>query len=192
MASIAIVFHSGYGHTAAVAESVRAGAGSVASAAVSLIRVQNDGTIAEAAWAQLESADAIVFGAPTYMGSASGPFKLFLDSTSKVWMRQGWKGKFAAGFTNSGSWGGDKLSTLIQFVVLACQHGMLWVPLGLMPGFNSSKGAATDLNRTGFFLGLATQSNTDEGPDVAPPAADHETARAFGRHIAETVARLRG
>jgi NAD(P)H dehydrogenase (quinone) len=191
MASIAIVFHSGYGHTAAAAESVQAGA-AAAGASVRLIRVQNDGSIAEAEWAALDGADAIVFGAPTYMGSASGPFKLFMDATSKVWMRQGWKGKFAGGFTNSGSWAGDKLATLMQFVVLACQHGMLWVPLGLMPGFNSSKGAATDLNRTGFFLGLATQANTDQGADLAPPPADHETARAFGRHLAETVARFRG
>lgn len=192
MASIAIVFHSGYGHTAAVAESVRAGAAAVAGATVSFIRVQNDGTIAEAEWAALDAADAIIFGAPTYMGGASGPFKTFIDATSKAWMKQAWKGKFAAGFTNSGSYAGDKQVTLIQFATLAAQQSMLWIPLGMFPGFNSSKGAATDLNRTGFYLGLATQANVDQGADVTPPAADHETAKAFGRHVAETVVGFRG
>lgn len=190
MASIAIIFHSGYGHTAAVAESVREGAAAVAGASVTLIRIQNDGTIGEAEWAALDAADAIVFGAPTYMGSASGPFKTFADATSKVWMRQGWKDKFAAGFTNSGSWAGDKQVTLIQMVTLAAQHGMLWIPFGMMPGYNSSKGSPNDLNRTGHFLGLGTQANTDEGADTAPPAADRETAKAFGRRVAETVLRL--
>jgi multimeric flavodoxin WrbA len=192
MASIAIVFHSGYGHTAAVAESVRAGAAEVAGAAVQLIAVQKDGTITEAEWATLDAADAIVFGAPTYMGGASGPFKTFIDATSKAWMKQAWKGKFAAGFTNSGSYAGDKLATLLQFAILAGQQGMLWIPLGMMPGFNSSKGSVEDLNRTGHYIGLATQANVDEGADVAPPKADHETARAFGRHVAQTVVGFKG
>ncbi|WP_144185509.1 flavodoxin family protein [Elioraea rosea] len=192
MASIAIVFHSGYGHTKAVAESVRAGAAAVSGASVELIAVGADGTIPDSGWETLDKADAIVFGAPTYMGSASGPFKVFMDATSKVWMKQGWKDKFAAGFSNSGSWAGDKLATLIQFSLLAAQHGMIWIPFGMFPGYNNSKGSANDLNRTGHFLGLGTQANVDEGADVAPPAADHETAKAFGRRVAETVVRLRG
>jgi multimeric flavodoxin WrbA len=192
MASIAIVFHSGYGHTAAVAESVRAGAAAVSGATVQLIPIQKDGTITDAEWAALDAADAIVFGAPTYMGSASGAFKTFADATSKVWMKLGWKDKFAAGFTNSGSWAGDKQVTLIQFVTLAAQHGMLWIPFGMFPGFNSSKGSIEDLNRTGHFLGLGTQANVDQGADVTPPASDHQTAKAFGHRVAEITVKHRG
>lgn len=192
MASIAIVFHSGYGHTAAVAASVRDGAAAVAGADVQLMAVQKDGSITEAEWAALDAADAIVFGAPTYMGSASGPFKIFMDATSKAWMKQAWKDKFAAGFSNSGSWAGDKQVTLIQFATLAAQHGMLWIPFGMFAGFNNSKGSAADLNRTGHFLGLGTQANVDEGADIAPPAADHETAKAFGRRVAEVTVKHRG
>lgn len=192
MASIAIVFHSGYGHTKAVAESVQAGAAAVDGASVELIAVGADGSLPEGAWETLDKADAIVFGAPTYMGSVSGPFKVFMDATSKVWMKQGWKDKFAAGFTNSGSWAGDKNVTLIQFVALASQLGMLWIPFGMFPGNNSSKGSANDLNRTGHFIGLGTQANVDQGPDVAPPLADHETARAFGRRVAEVVTKFKG
>ena len=35
-------------------------------------------------WDQLAAADAIIFGAPTYMGSASAQFKQFADASSKV------------------------------------------------------------------------------------------------------------
>src|SRR3546814_7111133 len=40
---------------------------------------------AEARIEELNAADAIVFGTPTYMGGVSGPFKTFMDATSKVW-----------------------------------------------------------------------------------------------------------
>ena len=63
MASVAIVFHSGYGHTKAVADSVHKGAASVASVTATLINV----TEAEQHWDLLAKADAIIFGAPTYM-----------------------------------------------------------------------------------------------------------------------------
>ena len=66
----------------------------------------------EANWDKLNAADGIIFGAPTYMGGVSAPFKAFIDAASKVWFQQGWKDKTAAGFTNSGSYSGDKLSAL--------------------------------------------------------------------------------
>jgi hypothetical protein len=34
-----------------------------------------------------------------------------------------------------------------------------------------------------------TQADVDRPPDLAPPASDLETARAFGRRIAEHAAR---
>ena len=45
-------------------------------------------------------------------------------------------------------------------------------------------GSETDLNRLGFWLGAAAQSNTDEAPDTAPPEADLATARHLGRRVA--------
>jgi NAD(P)H dehydrogenase (quinone) len=41
-------------------------------------------------------------------------------------------------------------------------------------------------------LGLMTQSNVDEGPDVVPPAADRKTAELFGQRVAEVTARWSG
>ncbi|WP_031191886.1 flavodoxin family protein, partial [Streptomyces peucetius] len=74
----------------------------------------------------LDAADAIVFGSPTYMGTASGAFHVFAEATSKRWATRAWQDKLAAGFTNSGSKSGDKLHTLQFFTVLAAQHGMHW------------------------------------------------------------------
>lgn len=189
MTTVAIVYHSGFGHTAAVAEHVLKGAASVAGTTVKLYKADDLISPDMGPWAELAAADAIVFGAPTYMGSASAVMKQFMDASSKVWFVHGWKDKIAAGFTNSASWSGDKLSTLSQFAILAAQHGMVWVGTGMFPGYNKKDATPHDLNRVGSFLGLMTQANADEGPDVAPPASDRRTAEAFGARVAETAAR---
>lgn len=187
MTAIAIVYHSGYGHTQRQAEAVAEGVNAVPGAKALLVPVAE----AEANEAALNAADAIIFGAPTYMGSVSAPFKTFMDWSSKAWFGQAWKDKLAAGFTNSASQSGDKFNTLVQLATYAAQHGMLWVSLGLLPGNNNSKGSPDDLNRLGGFLGALAQSNADEGPDKGPSKSDLATARHLGQRVAEQ-ARLRG
>ena len=93
MSKIAIVFHSGYGHTQRMAQAVAEGA------AGELITIDAEGNLTEAQWATLAAADAIIFGSPTYMGSVSWQFKKFADASSKPWFTQVWKDKIAAGFT---------------------------------------------------------------------------------------------
>ncbi len=188
-ARIAIVYHSGFGHTAVVAEHVAKGIASVAGAEAKLYKADDLVSPDAGPWDELNAADAIVFGAPTYMGSASATMKQFIDASSKVWFSQSWKDKLASGFTNSGSWSGDKLSTLSQLAILAAQHGMIWVSTGMLPGNNNSKGSPEDINRVGSFLGLMTQANIDQGPEIVPPAADRQTAELFGKRIAETAIR---
>ena len=95
--------------------------------------------------------------------------------------------KLAAGFTNSGARSGDKLSTLIQLSLFAAQHGMHWINLGLPPANNSSKGSTDDRNRLGIWLGAGAQSNVDQGPDLAPPQSDLDTAKFLGRRVAEAA-----
>ena len=91
MSTIAIVYHSGFGHTQALAEAVARGAESVPSTKVSLIPVAD----AEARQAELDGADAIIFGSPTYMGGVSAEFAKFKDWTSKRWMEGAWRNKLA-------------------------------------------------------------------------------------------------
>ena len=179
---VAIAYHSGYGHTAVLAEAVRDGA-AAAGATVHLVNVE---TITDDQWALLDASDAIVFGSPTYMGTASAAFHAFAEASSKRWFSAAWKDKLAAGFTNSASKSGDKLHTLQFFTVLAAQHGMHWVSLGLHPGWNASTASENDLNRLGIFLGAGAQSNNDEGPD-AVHKADIATAEHLGRRVADTA-----
>ncbi|WP_448951439.1 flavodoxin family protein [Labrys neptuniae] len=184
-ATIAIVYHSGYGHTARQALAVEQGAGKAPGIATLLLTAEE----APQHWRELGAADAIIFGAPTYVGGPSAAFKVFQEASSNAVMSQGlaWRNKIAAGFTNSGSRSGDKLATLMQMALFAAQHGMHWINLALPPGNCSSTGKETDLNRFGFFLGAAAQSNTDEGPEVVPPEADLATARHLGLRVAETT-----
>jgi multimeric flavodoxin WrbA len=185
-ARVAIVYHSGFGHTKVLAEAVERGARLVPGTDVTLIPVAE----AEARAAELDAADAIVFGAPTYMGSVSAPFKAFMDWSSKAWFSRAWKNKVAAGFTNSGSQSGDKLNSLVQLAIFAMQHGMVWVGLDLLPGNNNSKGSITDLNRLGGFLGAMAQSNVDEGPELSPIESDRKTAEYLGTRVAELTHRV--
>ena len=183
MSNVAIVYHSGYGHTQALAEAVASGARSVGTQ-VSLVPVAE----AEARAAELDRADAIVFGSPTYMGGVSADFAKFKDWTSGRWMEGKWRNKLAAGFTVSASWNGDKHNTLYQLLTLAVQHGMVWVGLGLPPGNNSSKGSVEDLNRVGASVGAMAQAHADQGVEGIA-ASDFKTFEALGRRVAEAAQR---
>ena len=184
MTNVAIVYHSGYGHTQAIAEAVAAGAQGVSGVKTTLIPTSE----AEAREAELDAADAIVFGSPTYMGGVSADFAKFKDWTSKKWMARSWQDKLAAGFTVSASWGGDKQNTIYQLLTLAQQHGMVWVGLGLAPGNNHSKGSTDDLNRTGASVGVMAQANADQGNEGIG-ASEFRTAQALGKRVAEAALR---
>ena len=185
---IAIVYHSGYGHTAKVAEAVAAGA-KQDNTQVHVLKAES---LSEADWDILDKSHAIIFGAPTYMGSVSGPFKVFMDATSSKWGDRKWKDKIAAGFTNSASYSGDKQGSLQQLFTLAMQHGMVWVGQSEMPPqFNGDDMPTHDkINRLGSFSGLMTQSNHTSPPETAPGPGDLETAKIFGQRIAATAAKL--
>ncbi|MBK81516.1 MAG: NADPH-dependent FMN reductase [Gammaproteobacteria bacterium] len=183
--TVCIVHHSGFGHTARQAAAVADGVREVDHVECVELTVE-DLTDADAhGWRTLDHATAIVFGSPTYMGSASAAMKRFMELTSERWLEQKWANKIAAGFTNSGSQNGDKQNVLFEFVTLAAQHGMVWVGLGLLPGNNSSGGSPADLNRLGSSLGAMAQSDIDQGPDDCPPESDLETARHLGRRVAQ-------
>lgn len=175
---IAVVYHSPYGHTAKVAQYIAQGAKQIGLQTHVM-------SIEHIDWDILDAADGIIFGSPTYMGSVTGPFKMFMDSTSKRWMGRAWQGKLAAGFTNSGGLSGDKLSVLQQINLFAMQHGMLWTGLPLL-----SKGhGENDLNRLASHLGLMTQS--DNAPiELTPPAGDLQTAILFGEYIGLVIKRF--
>ncbi|PZU85560.1 MAG: NADPH-dependent FMN reductase [Chelatococcus sp.] len=189
MTKIAIVFHSGYGHTKKAAESVQKGAASIG-AAVDLIAIDAEGNIPDAGWETLKAADGIIFGSPTYMGTVSWQFKKFADASSKPWYTMDWKGKVAAGFTNSATLNGDKFSTIAYLATLAAQHKMLWTGTGMHPS-NAKASTRDDLNNLGGYLGLLVTSPSDASVDEMIPG-DLKTAEAFGKNVAEVVKSVKG
>ena len=178
---VAVAYHSGYGHTAKVAEAVVRGVIKGGKTA----RLIDVSAMTDAQWLELDGAKAIVFGAPTYMGGASAQFKQFADASSKRWFTQAWKDKFAGGFTCSLSMSGDKYATLMSFVTLAMQHSMVWIGTGMMP--SSVPGAPDQLNRIGSSIGVMAQAD-NVPPEQSPPQGDLDTALAYGERIARWIA----
>src|SRR5580704_6542774 len=108
MATESIIYFSGMGHTAKMAEAVHKGAASVAGVKANLIAINGDDIVKgryqnDAVLAQLDASDAIIFGSPTYMGGPAGQFKTFADATAGRWFTKAWRDKLAAGFTVSSS-----------------------------------------------------------------------------------------
>src|SRR5260370_19116886 len=94
---VVVVYHSGYGHTVKIAEAVARGAAAINGASVELVPADE----APSRWDILDGADAIIMGAPTYMGSLSAQFKAFMDATSNIqYVQKRWEGNVAAGCTN--------------------------------------------------------------------------------------------
>jgi NAD(P)H dehydrogenase (quinone) len=197
--NVAIVCSSARGHTKLVAEHVARGASAFSGVAADLIEITAAQIGPDGRWrddaimARLDEADAIIFGAPTYMGSAHGVLKLFLEAAFMPrWMQQRWKDKIGAGFTNSASRSGDKLVTSQQFSIFAAQMGMIWVGVGDPPVGNRTDSTADDVNHLGSWLGLMTQSPSPADGDAAKgfaSAGDLLTAERFGRRVARVACR---
>ncbi|MEM1449399.1 MAG: nuclear transport factor 2 family protein [Planctomycetota bacterium] len=184
-ARIAVVHHSGRGSTARLARSIAEGASRPPRTGVDLLSVDDLPASAEGpAWDVLDRADAIVLGTPTYMAGVSAPFKAFMDATSERWGLQAWRGKLAAGFTNSAGLSGDKLGALQHLSLFAAQHSMVWVSLGV-PAEGARSTAGTEAkNRVGSFLGAMAWSPPDLPPEEVPGPADLETGALLGERVA--------
>ena len=182
MAKVVVVFHSGYGHTLRMAQAVAQGAQG------QLLAIDAEGNLPEGGWEALAQADAIIMGSPTYMGNVSWQFKKFADASSKPWYGQAWKDKVFAGFTNSATINGDKLSTLHYLFTLAMQHGGIWVGTGMMPS-NAKAAQRNDINWLGSSSGAMARSPSDASVTEMLPG-DLETAHQFGQRVAQVASRL--
>ena len=177
--SVAIAYHSGYGHTARQAAAVAAGADSVPTARAVLLDVT---TLDGALWATLDAAEAIIFGSPTYMGGTSATFQAFAEASSAIWADGGWQDKLAAGFTNSA---GTQRRQAQHAHLDGAVRGPARDELG------DARAAAglvvpqhrlrTDLNRLGGFLGAMAQSPSDLGPDLGAARSGPAYRRAPGQ-----------
>ena len=177
MSKTVVVYHSGYGHAQRIAQFVAEGADA------QLIAIDAEGNLTEAQWVDVNAADAIILGSPTYMGTVSWQFKKFADATSKQWMSRAWKDKVAGGFTISSNMSGDKLTTIQYFITLTMQLGMIWVGQAEMnDGIH---------NRLGSSSGVMAQCGPMDSADKIPQN-DLDTAKAYGKRVSEVATKLHG
>lgn len=175
MPRVVVLQYSVQGRTRALAEAIARGAAS-AGCDTAVVSVEAPD------WAVLDAADALVFGAPTYLGSLAAPMKAFLETTSGRFRERTWRDKLAAGFTHSSGLSGDKLLALVQLVVFAQQQGMVWVGQAELPSGTFPE----HVNRLSSYTGLMAQ--TDPGMPTPQPG-DLLTAEAFGARIAAAAKR---
>lgn len=190
MKKVGIVYHSGMGNTHRLAEAVAKGASGQPRVEAALLPVETASIVEgrfsdESFMAQIDSCDAIMFGAPTYMGMVSGPFKCFADATAPFWFDQRWKDKIAGGFTTSGYASGDKVMTLHYLATLAAQLRMIWVGPATPPSNVTQDGR--ELDRWGYYLGLGAIGSAFEAG--YPDAGDLATAELYGRRVAEVASK---
>lgn len=189
MKTISIVYFSGSGSTAKLAEAVAQGAVAVPGIKTNLIALAGDEIKQgryenEAVLAQLDASAAIIFGSPTYMGGPAAQFKAFADATGGRWYQSKWRDKLAAGFTISNGPSGDKQVTLQYLSTLAMQHGMIWAGLGELPM------QPNGINRLGSFAGVMAQAGQG-APENALSPEDKATGERLGQRVATLLAQLK-
>lgn len=191
MTTVSIIYHSGMGNTGRLAEAILRGVSSIPSVNAKLLQITGD-QIVDGRWqddammSELNISDAVIFGAPTYMGMVSGPFKCFADATAPLWFQMAWKDKIAGGFTTSGYASGDKVMTLHYMATLAAQLRMIWVGPAAPPSNITQDGQ--DIDRWGYYLGLGALGNIRPEASL-PSAGDLLTAELYGQRLGEITVR---
>ena len=124
----------------------------------------------------------LVLGSPTRFGNMAAPLKHFIDSTAAEWASGILVGKPAGVFTSTATMHGGQESTLLSMMTPLLHHGMLIVGLPF---------TEVALNRT-TTGGTPYGASHVAGIGGENPLSDDERilARALGRRVAETCARL--
>ena len=136
MTKILIAFHSLYGHTYTLAENIKLGAEKIENVSVKLTRIQETlpkeiiasmgaservklfEHIPITALEDLEQADCIILGSPTYFGKISSQMAAFMDSTGTFYAENKLKNKVGGAFVSSGCQNGgseEALRTIINY-----------------------------------------------------------------------------
>ena len=129
--------------------------------------------------ADLEWADAVIFGTPTRYGAPAGQLKAFLDSTGGLWQKGKLANKVYAGFTSAANAHGGQETTLIGLFTSLIHWGGILIP----PGYSDSSVFASGGNPYGPSVTV--------GMDGKPPTEqDLASAKYLGERVAKYAAKL--
>ncbi|MCW8949344.1 MAG: NAD(P)H:quinone oxidoreductase [Sedimenticola sp.] len=197
MAEILILYYSRYGATAEMARQIARGVEEINGMQARLRTVPPVSTVCEAieptipesgapyaTLSDLKECQGLALGSPTRFGNMAAPMKLFIDSTSSLWLTGALAGKPGAVFTSSSSLHGGQETTLISMMLPLLHHGML------ITGLPYSQ---TELLHT-------TTGGTPYGPshlagvDSKLPLSEDEKilCRALGSRIATIAKKMHG
>lgn len=185
MKKLAIIYHSGEGHTEFLAQQIARAAIETGRVEVSLLKATELTTQIE----RLCEFDGLIFGSPTYFGNVSAPFKAMLDASGKLFGRQALRGKLAAGFTVSSIAAGDKQSTIQALFTYSMQQGMIWVGNPIMSEQHQGKPYEEAANRLGSWSGLMAQSEHHGAAD-AFASGDIRSAHLFAQNFVTSLLRF--
>jgi NAD(P)H dehydrogenase (quinone) len=196
---VAIIYYSSTGTTykmaRAVAEGAREAGAEVRLAKVREIapeaaiqsnekwakHVENTREVREAQLADLEWADAIIFGTPTRYGGATSQLRAFIDTTGGLWFQGKLANKIGSSFTSTATPHGGQENTILSLNSVFYHWGALIVSPGYLDPIQFQMG-----NPYGVSF---TSNNGEFDPDETALAA----SRFHGRRVAQITAQfLRG
>lgn len=117
MVKILIIYDSKTGNTEKMALAITDGAQQINGVEAIVKKVE------KATLQDLQEADGIVMGTPTYYGQMSGKLKAFIDESAKIHGKL--KGKVGAAFTSSGGTASGAETTLLSILQTMLIHGMI-------------------------------------------------------------------
>lgn len=196
MAKVAIIYYSQTGTTHKLAQAVEKGAGSVG-AQTRLLQVretapaevygsipgwkqhleETSGT-GKASNADLEWADAIIFGTPTRYGLPSAQLKNFIDQTGALWAKGALTNKIGSSFTSAATAHGGQEATILSMNTIFYHWNMIIVAPGYADPIQFQAG-----NPYGASF---TSNNGQLDPDETALAA----ATFQGKRVAEVTAKF--
>jgi NAD(P)H dehydrogenase (quinone) len=134
--------------------------------------------VAEASNADLEWADAIIFGTPTRYGLPSAQLKQFIDGTGGLWAKGALTNKIGSSFTSTATRHGGQESTLLAINNAFYHWGMIIVGLGYVEPSQFEAG-----NPYGA-------SHVSSNGTVPPDEMAKTAARLQGKRVVEVTARF--
>ena len=132
----------------------------------------------------LIEADAIILGAPTYLGNMCAQMQHFLNSLGKLWRNGALVGKIGSAFTSSGSQHGGQEAALLSMHTTMLHLGMIVV--GLPYTFQGQ--LRIDEITGGTPYGATTIAG--QKGERMPSENELDAARFQGKHVASIAAKL--
>jgi NAD(P)H dehydrogenase (quinone) len=196
MTHVAIIYYSSTGTNHAIAQAVAEGAAEAG--AESRVRIVAETAPPQAidsnpAWrsfadrvageprataADLEWADAVVFGTPTRFGNVAAQLKAFIDTLGGLWFQGKLADKVYAGFTSAQNAHGGQESTLLALYNSIYHFGGILAA----PGYTDPAVAAAGGNPYGVSVTAGSGGPTEQ---------NLAHARVLGKRVASIAARLK-